>query len=170
MADLSDAGLTYARSLLASSREELERADAKASIVLAGAGIFLAALSAGLIAGDLSPFDVWNGIEWLLWLSSALALVGIAALGDCIFPRTGRQVGLRRVEFFKDVLRTAPDDLADAIEDAAADESAALLGQLVATAQIANRKYRDLRLALASFALAGVTGAVAVLIDHVVRF
>lgn len=170
MSQLTAPGLEYAQALLASCREELERADGKASVILAAAGIFLGALVAAVLAGDWSPFDVWNGIEWLLWMSLAMALLGIAALAYCVFPRTTyRRKNPDYIGYFGDVVATPTHKLLDAIEATAQDTTAAVLHQLTATAHIADRKYRSLRVALTAFSSAAVMALLSIVVDQLVK-
>ena len=53
-----DAVTTYTAAVLADAREELDRADRKAQILFASAGVAIGALLAGLLAGNWSPFEL----------------------------------------------------------------------------------------------------------------
>ena len=52
-----EAILLYTTSLLSSAREEIDRADSKASILLAASGVATGALLAGLMAGNWTPLE-----------------------------------------------------------------------------------------------------------------
>jgi hypothetical protein len=58
-----DATLLYATSLLSHAREEIDRADAKASILLAASGVGTGALLAGLIAGTWTPLKLQTATQ-----------------------------------------------------------------------------------------------------------
>lgn len=54
----------YARDLLDDTQEELVRADSKAALILAAAGVAFGALLAGLLSRDWEPFALDNRVEW----------------------------------------------------------------------------------------------------------
>ena len=76
-----DAVTTYTAAVLADAREELDRADRKAQILFASAGVAIGALLAGLLAGNWSPFELDNAVEWLWWAGVTFAAAAISCLG-----------------------------------------------------------------------------------------
>ena len=57
--------LEYGIALLDATREELVRADSKAALLLAGAGVGVSALLNGLMSGRWTPTVLDNRVEWL---------------------------------------------------------------------------------------------------------
>lgn len=56
--------LKLAMQILGEAREELARADGKAGLLLAAAGVVVGALLAGLLAKDWDPTSLHDRIEW----------------------------------------------------------------------------------------------------------
>lgn len=87
-----DAG--YMRRLLDETREEVSRADTKASIILAGGGIVVGILLTGFVTGDVSIAGERWYVALLAWAAGALLVGGVAFLGSAVYPRTrGAQPG-----------------------------------------------------------------------------
>lgn len=60
-----------AKVLLAESREELTRADGKASLLLAALGIGLSAILGAVLAGNWAPFVLASPWEAIWWTGAA---------------------------------------------------------------------------------------------------
>jgi MFS family permease len=82
-----DAALVYATALLSDVRQEIDRADAKASILLAASGVAAGALLAGLIAGTWTPLALQTAIQWVWWVGLAESAAGICCLALAVYPR-----------------------------------------------------------------------------------
>lgn len=138
---MDEAAVRHASALLVSAREELVRADGKAALLLASAGVAVGAVLAAMLAGSWRPSDLPNHIEWLWWLGAVGVALGIAALGFAVYPRI-RVRGPRSatIAYFGDVLAADRKDLVDRLHDAASSESA-LVDQLWAVSSIVRRKY-----------------------------
>jgi hypothetical protein len=95
----------YREALLAETREELQKADAKASILLAATGIAFSALLAAAGAGTWTPDKLNHGdAKMAVWCSLALALVGIFLLGSAVKPRLGaRALDREKLHYFGNV-------------------------------------------------------------------
>ena len=78
----------YARLLLAEAREEVGRADQKASILFAGAAVAMAAIVQGLVGSGWSPADL--GMPWTIgwWLTTGLSIGALFCLARAVVPRT----------------------------------------------------------------------------------
>lgn len=138
----ADAEQQLAEGLLAETREEVARADGKASILLAAAGVGVSALVGGILTANLS-LDGERGIVQLLAAAASLAVTaGIVALGAAVLPDVGSpEKG--RVRFFTDVLEySTTQQLKAALRDEASLGHERTLQQLLAVSSIVGRKYR----------------------------
>jgi hypothetical protein len=99
------AGLAYRGALLAETREELQKADNKASILLAASGIALSALLTAFAAGTWSPSHLTNrDAQFWTWTSMSLALIGLFFIGAAVKPRLRSKETERQVlHYFADV-------------------------------------------------------------------
>jgi hypothetical protein len=77
----------YAAKLRAETREEIARADTKAEILLAAFGVVVAAVLAGLVAGDWSPDELGRGAAIVFWAGSGCTSASFLALGYAVWPR-----------------------------------------------------------------------------------
>src|SRR5687767_1562152 len=111
MATMEDHLLTQ----LGETREEISRAHANASIVLAAAGVVMGTVVAGLIAGDLT-LATMPAIVLIIGVAAAVtALAGLAHTAAAIWPHCGKAVP-GRARYFTEVATYATvDDLRDAI-------------------------------------------------------
>lgn len=167
-AELDDAAAEHAKVVLAAAREELTRADGKASVLLASAGVVIGALTAALLAGTWDPSDLWNGIEWVWWVGVASAAVAVGALGYAVYPRTTYRGTIPgTIAYFGDVVATPRRRLEARLQSTGANGHVALLDQLVAVSVIVDRKYRALQLALWCLAVAGLACVSAVLVSRI---
>lgn len=153
--------------MLAAAREELVRADNKASLLLASAGLAVGALIAGLISRDWSPFALENRIEWLWWAGAGAAAYGLGCLGSAVYPRTRRRGPVPGVvAFFGDVNSYASRpraELVEALRRSAEREQDRFVDQLVQISDIARRKYARLRHAMWALPLAAALCTVSVM-------
>jgi hypothetical protein len=69
--------------LLNDTREELGRADGKASILLSAVGVVVSVLLAGAISRDWNPTQLAS-CEWLWWLGTLSGTAAIGALGAAV--------------------------------------------------------------------------------------
>src|SRR4051794_39744612 len=77
----------YTAQLLAETREELTRADSKASLLFAAFGVVLGALLAGVISHKWQPADLAPVATVVFWFGAALAVGGVLGLGYAVWPR-----------------------------------------------------------------------------------
>jgi hypothetical protein len=157
-----------AKTLLAETREELVRADAKATPLLGVNGILVAAVLAGVIAGNFSPSDLSCWAEPLFWFGAAAVLLAEALLCAAVFPRVGHPQNSPSPvppRYFGDVARIdSCEQLAKALEQ---EEDAAerALNELFALSRVAVMKYRLIAAALFALAIGVIACAVAVLVN-----
>lgn len=91
----------FVKTLLDETREEINRADTKASILLAGTGIAVAAVVAGFTGSEWTLAGERGLVQVLAVLAGALALVGVFSLGAAVFPRVGKP-SIGRARYFMD--------------------------------------------------------------------
>ncbi|GAA3826983.1 hypothetical protein GCM10022226_54810 [Sphaerisporangium flaviroseum] len=142
------AARAYALRLLAETREEVNKADAKAQVLLGVAGVGLGAVVGGLIAGGWSPFRLANSVEWLWWAGTVTALGALACLAGAVYPRTGisHVKDPRIVAYYGDVMRfESVHTLANALVAASAPDLRRIADQVLRVSGIVDRKYRLIR-------------------------
>lgn len=145
---------------LAETREEIARVDGKASILLAGAGVAVGVVVAGLIAGDLQITELALIVAVLGGLAAAATLAGIGFLGAAIYPRCGTAEPGRARYFTEVAVYDTLDELRTALaKDAHVGDR--LLHQLLGLSKAVATKYALLRWGIRLLALAIVlaTGA-----------
>lgn len=158
--------------LLRETREELAKADVKASILLAASGI---ALSALLTAGDKAPWYPDHLTEVnarrCAWAAAALMIVGMLFVGAAVKPRLRAKHGTTPVvHYFGDVEAFRPPWWRLWRRDAEVDEArdrfgasllnltdpeaahARLVDQIWTLSHIAYRKYRFVGFGIWAFA------------------
>jgi len=133
--------------LLGHAREELNRADNKASITLASAGIGFGAFLGGAVSGDWQPFDLGNCVEWVWWVGALLFVVGVCAIASSVWPSTETKTDDKIPSYYQRVAKL-PDTTAlrSAMESVDLDEI--LIEQLLVISKIVRKKYLKLRIGL----------------------
>lgn len=147
-AEAETAAIAYAAKLLAETREEVNKADAKAQVLLGVAGVGLGAVAGGLIAGSWSPFTLPNSIEWLWWTGTAAAIAALACLAGAVYPRTGRSdvKDPKIVAYYGDVMRfDSAQALANALLIASRPDLRRISDQVRRMSGIVGRKYTLIR-------------------------
>jgi hypothetical protein len=150
----------YIRRLLDETRDEVARADTKASIVLAGSGVVISILLSGFVTGDIDLAGERWYVGVLVWVAGLLLLAGVAFVGLAVYPQVGTPTR-GRARWFAEVAQYGEDEvaLAKAIavdrEDRGRD-----LHQARVLAGIVARKYSrtkvGMRLLGAGLAVAGL--------------
>ena len=163
-----EAMLLYATSLLSGVREEIDRADAKASILLAASGVAAGALVAGLTAGTWTPLRLQTAIQWVWWLGVAESAIGIGCLALAVYPRERENDSGAppAVLYYGDVLayRTTAH-LVAALNRSAETTIERTADQLRQVSWIVDQKYRLIRWGMRGLFLAAVTIAAALVIN-----
>ena len=140
--------------LLADCREEILRADSKASILLAGVSVGASALLAGLIAGDWSPTELDNSVEWVWWIGITFTAVAVVQLGLCLLPVLANAEASNRIDYYGDVRRfRTSGELAAALEQGQPDVYGRTVRQIHVCAGIVTRKYSLLRWAMGALVI-----------------
>ncbi|WP_328999885.1 DUF5706 domain-containing protein [Kribbella sp. NBC_00709] len=163
---MSDPVLDHAQDVLAAAREELSRADNKAALLLASAGVVFGALLAAVLAGSWSPNMLDNVVEWLWWTGATSASMGLIALGWAIYPRIrARSPRPAMIGYFGDVIAAPADDLLALLEATAATPMRGVLDQLHQVSHIVHRKYLAIQFALVAFSAGAAACIAAVLVS-----
>lgn len=153
----------YREHLLATVRDELARADAKAKILLTGIGLFIAG-GVAVISGQHVSF---SKLAWYIslpaWLAIASSALAAAVIGAVIYPRV-RSGGPRNrvVSYFGDVIKFKTE--ADLERALVVSAQASLTSQLLSVSRIAWRKYRLLKLGIFLFLVAVFSAGSAVVL------
>jgi hypothetical protein len=163
----------FAKVLLDEGREELDRADAKSSMLLSASGVVAGALLAGTIAGDWTPTQIHDHrVRALFWFGLGLAAIGVFLLGSAVLPRTRNPGDKKRLAYFGDVVKfrergitlrkkareakvaRGKDEFRAAVSAASGSRLERTLDQVWAISGIVLKKYRRIRGALFSLATA----------------
>ncbi|WP_344920948.1 Pycsar system effector family protein [Streptosporangium oxazolinicum] len=130
------------------AREELNRADAKAQVLLGVVGIGLGAVAGGLLAGSWSPFELSNAVEWLWWAGILAALAALSCLIGAVYPRTGKTETNNPgyIGYYGDVLRFDSNEAAiAALSRSSVLDLERTTDQIRRLSRIIERKYRLIR-------------------------
>ncbi|GAA3005980.1 Pycsar system effector family protein [Streptosporangium longisporum] len=130
--------------LFTEAREELNRADTKAQVLLGVAGLGIGAIAGGLLAGNWSPMKLHVGLQWLWWVGAVCALAALVCLAGAVYPRiTKRALGFT---YFGDVNRYGSAvKIANALRKHDDEDLTALAEQIRTISVIVTRKYRLIR-------------------------
>jgi len=137
-----------AAELLRRTSAEAERADTKASILLAGMLAVAGGISALLSAAKWNPFTqpVWVQVGW--WVAVLGTMTALAALGRAVYPRSHRpDPGRTIVGYFGDVIRFRTVDALAAALCNDPDEKV-VVDQVWQLSYLVDAKYRLIRLAI----------------------
>lgn len=159
--------LDYAHRLLGETREEVSRADHKASILLGGATVSIGLLASALAAeGGWKPSDLSEGWQPAFWIGVLLAGVGVALLSAAVFPRTAvrshRQPRTRdpnpgRADYFGDLAQaTTEAEASERVRRSAEDEVGRTVRQAWHLSRVVGRKYAFTRGAFWSLGAASI--------------
>jgi hypothetical protein len=181
----SNEACRYKEALLGETREELAKADAKASILLAATGVAFGALLTAIGNGAWAPGRVQHGDARLtVWISMAFALIGIFLLGSAVKPRLrSRAMGREQLHYFGNVRsywpsvalwnrRSRLDEGRTAFDEALklaandANYEARLDDQLWFLGRTAFRKYRLISLGLWMLSGAVILALLALLLER----
>ncbi|WP_417234750.1 Pycsar system effector family protein [Arthrobacter sp.] len=163
---MTDEVAERSRAILLETREELERADNKASILLAATGVVLGALVAATLAGDWSPPASPEGVRWLYWAGIWLVCAAIFLLGSAVYPRIQAK-GWRpnAISYYGDVVAAGAKNKVEELLRAPSDNpNKRVIDQLMQVSTIVQKKYVAIRRAMFCLGL----GAAAWIISGIV--
>lgn len=160
--------ISSAQSLLLHTREELTRADGKASLLLAAIGVIAGTVVAALISSDWNPENLAKCLQWFWWLGASLGLFGVASLGFSVYPRTSyrREDSPQIISYFGDVVKTQPEDLERLLAQTASMKGKATIDQLISISAIVDKKYRAIQIGMWCVGLSIIVCTLAVIINQ----
>lgn len=149
--------------LLHQAREEVGRADTKASIILGACGVGVAAFLGGVVSDSWKPGVLPNCIEWIWWIGALTFLAGIVASTRCLWPSTKIPNTSMLPSYYQ---RIAQFDDAESLRKTlgSSDPDEILSEQLLAISRIADAKYRYLQFSLGAVTVGGIVVTVAVVL------
>jgi hypothetical protein len=162
-----DAIRNYLAALHANTREELSRADSKASLLLAAIGVVIGALIGGITSSHWSPMSMGTGAQALWWAGVAAATVSMVLISASVYPRINRR-GTPRAglpTFYGDVAAYPDIDAFRRDISNAPDVTERLIYQTYVLARTVRAKYVLLRRGLLSFLVAILACTLAVVIN-----
>jgi hypothetical protein len=162
-----DPATIFLTDLLANIRDELNRADSKASLLLAAVGVIIGALLGGISSSRWTPMSLGAGEQALWWAGVVAAAVGVLLISASVYPRIRLRATPRSgsPSYYADVA-AYPD--VDAFRHAigeAPDVRERLLTQSYVLARIVEGKYLQLQRALLSLLVAIIACALAIALN-----
>jgi len=145
------------------TREELARADGKATTLLGVVGLILGALLAGIIAGDWTPNDLGCVEEVVFWLGAMGAATAEALLCAAVIPRLNHDKNREAVAYFGHVVQFESEEEFSRALDRVPRQR--LTDQIWHISRIVQTKYRLIQLGLLALAGGLLLMAAAVLVD-----
>jgi hypothetical protein len=153
--------------LLRESREELERIDLKASILLSVFGLALVGLA------HAAAFEQWDprslgAYQWFLWTGVLFACASLVALAVSVWPRLSHGEEGEGIIYFGHVARhNRLEELHAALDREASVHPSPTdhaVKRLLAVSKIIDAKYRWIRRGMGLFAVAVPLWAIAIII------
>jgi hypothetical protein len=156
--------------LLAEAREELNRADQKASLLLTALGVAIGAVVGGIFAAGWSPAKLNPDWVWCGWSGAIGLATAVASLLGAVYPRISRPEtgsnGPKLFYFEQAVSFDNAEQLRAAIQVGAADADLAVAAELMHVSRIACTKYKWLRRGIWAASASLTLCAVAVIAPH----
>jgi hypothetical protein len=148
--------LSFTRQLIANNRNELSRADTKASQGLAAAGAVAISLFTAITSHTWSPTD-GHPVRWTWWVGCGFWMLAVATLMLALMPRLGAPresgEGPPSLTYFGDVHRhRGADAIRAALAVASRQPLHAAIRELSWTSSAVLRKYRLIRVGLGALA------------------
>lgn len=156
----------FIEGLLDETREEISRADTKASILLASAGVTAAVLAGVVAAGDIK-FSSALGVVQLLTVVAITALgAGLGFLGAAVMPQLGKPTRGRARYYMEYAQYDRVEDLREALDREGCDASGRHVAQLSVLSRIVRRKYRLTQAGELSGAVGVILAVAAAVVHH----
>jgi hypothetical protein len=174
-----------AEMLLDETREELLRADSKASVLLSASGIIVSALLAAALASDWNPAAIADDrAEFLFWAGIGAGAIGVGLLGLAVKPRTRHHDNRESLAYFGHVVQyssrgifklrttrqrenaTGRTELKQDLQLIGGNTFQRVVDQVWTLSRIVQRKYVLISYALWVFALGITACVVALVLDY----
>lgn len=159
----------FAQRLLTETREEIHRADAKAGLLLATAGVVGSVGVGGVVGGDLVLADTAGWVQATAALAAAALVVGVVLFGMAVWPAIGAAEPGKARYFLEHAQYDGDAGLKQALITDAASDVDRDVQQLRVLGQAVKRKYRFTRWGEAAVALAITLGAVSAVLHWRIR-
>ena len=147
----------YAQRLVEVTVGEIDRADTKASLLLAGTGVLFGAGTSVLVAEGPHAAHLATRITIPLFVALVSAVAAVIFLGCAAYPRGtifASSRTARRIVYFRDVVRAGDaGHLKSAIIETISDGEDVVLEQLIQLSRIVARKYLLIRVAFIFLAI-----------------
>jgi MFS family permease len=148
------------------TREEIIRADGKATTLMSVLGLILGALLAGAVAGSFSPQPLHDSVEWIFWIGVSFAFAAEAALCSAVWPRLYALRPKENLRFFGHVAQfESTESLHLALQNVDSNYDR-LVDQVYALSKIIVRKYQLVRSALFLLSLSISCCTVSMVVNH----
>jgi len=149
-----------ATEILSEVMVEIDRADQKASVLIAGLGIAFSIVLSGMLGGGWSPAEL-GPVGVALWTVGALAAAAsVVAAALAVWPRLSKGATAGAITYWGQIRGMAsPQAVADALAERGLQPPERTYQQLLVLSAVAQRKYRSIR---QSMVLAGIAGAIIV--------
>ncbi len=145
----AEATAELAADMLTEAKDEIDRADQKASLLIGGLGITFSIVLSGMIGGDWSPalLSTPGLIAWAVGIVIASASLVSAALA--VWPRLTRTPGSGAITYWGQVRdRASPADVQSALAERGLHPPERSYQQLLVLSALVQRKYRAIRAAM----------------------
>lgn len=131
--------------MLGEARDEISRADTKASILLALYGALQVVFLTALASGGWNPTQLGNLPAWAFWLGWLLTVAGVIVLSISVYPRTANRRD-ECITYFGHVAACQTiGDMREGLAKAATGCVSRNEEQLWAISRIAHKKYLHIR-------------------------
>lgn len=153
-----------AAEMLAEAKDEIDRADQKASLLIGSLGIAFSVVLSGMIGGSWSPsaLSVPGLVMWAVGVVLATASLFAAALA--VWPRLSRSPGPGTITYWGQVRgMTSPQEVADSLATRGLLPPERTYQQLLVLSAVVQRKYRSIRWSMVLAGTGTVLGAVSFL-------
>jgi hypothetical protein len=161
------AAVNLASDLLRETREEVTRADGKASTLLAAVVVVSGLFVASTLAGQWSPLGLRPAAQVACWLAVIVIAAGIVLLCACIYPNVSNQLTKDVLGYFGHVmLYQTRQELIEALRTHGETPLIRLSDQLFVISRIVRRKYDFMRYGIWSLAVGVVLLVASFLLQH----
>ncbi|GAA1995807.1 Pycsar system effector family protein [Microbacterium ulmi] len=149
-----------AADMLAEVREEIDRADQKASLLIGSLGIAFSIVLSGVLSGSWSPASLGPAAT-VLWSVCAVAAAGsVLAAALAVWPRLSRAPGSGAITYWGQIRQFAsPEEVGEALLERGLQPPERTYQQLLVLSALVQRKYRAIR---SSMVLAGIASLLVV--------
>ena len=140
---------SYPAKLLADVRDEIGRADNKASTLLATLGVGFGLVGGALISGNLDYTVLGHAARSSLWAAATFAVLSLGAAGLAIWPRHSAITGSNQILYWSQVARYASlAEFQTALRKQSEVGHSPLDNQLWTLSRLVRAKYTCIRVAL----------------------